>query len=99
MDLLLPLVVFCAELCVVTLSTLRTIFIARGMKFLAPLCGFFEITLWLFAISQVMKNLQDPACFLAFAGGFTLGNFFGIRIEQWLALGTVVVRTITNRDA
>jgi uncharacterized protein YebE (UPF0316 family) len=96
---LLPVVVFLAELCVVTLSTLRIIFIARGKKVLAPAVGFFEITIWLFAISQVMQNLDDSGCFLGFAGGFTLGNYLGMLIERWLALGTVVVRTITHKDA
>ena len=69
------------------------------MKLLAPVLGFFEITIWLFAVGQVMQNLSDPRCFLGFAGGFTLGNFLGMWIEQWLALGTVVVRTVTHRDA
>src|SRR5262249_40041351 len=64
-----------------------------------PLVGFFEITIWLFAIGQVMQNLSDPGCFLGFAGGFTLGNFLGMLIEKRLALGNVVVRTITHRDA
>src|SRR5271169_6738861 len=95
----LPVLVFFAELCVVTLSTLRIIFISRGKKVLAPLVGFFEITIWLFAIGQVMHNLNDPFCFLGFAGGFTLGNYLGMLAEKWLALGTVVVRTITRKDA
>jgi uncharacterized protein YebE (UPF0316 family) len=96
---LLPLVVFVSELCVVTLSTLRIIFLARGMKYLAPTLGFFEVTIWLFAVGQVMQNLGDPFCFLGFAGGFTLGNFFGILIEKRLALGSAVVRTVTHKDA
>jgi uncharacterized protein YebE (UPF0316 family) len=95
----LPFLVFFAELCVVTLSTLRIIFIARGNRMLAPILGFFEISIWLFAIGKVMQNLSDPCCFLGFAGGFTLGNFLGVMIERWLALGNVVVRTITHRDA
>jgi uncharacterized protein YebE (UPF0316 family) len=95
----LPVLVFFAELVVVTLFTLRIIFIARGMKMLAPVVGFFEITIWLFAIGQVMQNLNDPACFMGFAGGFTLGNYLGMLTEKWLALGTVVVRTITRHDA
>jgi uncharacterized protein YebE (UPF0316 family) len=95
----LPLFIFLAEVCVVTLSTLRTIFLSRGMKYLAPLLGFFEICTWLFAIGEVMKNLSDLSCSLAFAGGFTLGNFLGIVVEQHLALGSVVVRTITHREA
>src|SRR5262249_34463841 len=44
------------------------------------------------------KNLADVRCSLAFAGGFTLGNYLGILIEQKLALGSVVVRAITPRD-
>lgn len=95
----LPAFIFVAEMAVVTLSTLRTIFIARGMKRLAPVLGFFEVSIWLFAVGEVMKNLSDFRCSLAFAGGFTLGNFLGILIEQALALGSVVVRTITPRDA
>jgi uncharacterized protein YebE (UPF0316 family) len=91
--------VFLAELLVVTLSTLRIIFIARSKRLLAPLVGFFEVTIWLFAIGQVMQNGSDPGCFLGFAGGFTLGNYLGMLIEKWLGLGTVVVRTITGKDA
>src|SRR3974377_1698257 len=97
--LMLPALVFLAELTVVTLTTLRIIFIARGKKILAPVLGFFEITIWLFAIGKVMQNLQDIGCFLGFACGFTLGNYLGMLIENWLALGTVVVRTVTSRDA
>jgi uncharacterized protein YebE (UPF0316 family) len=96
---LLPLIIFLAEMCVVTLGTLRIIFVARGNKYLAPLLGFFEVLMWLFAISQVMQNLGDGLCFLAFALGFTLGNFLGILIEKKLALGMAIVRIITNRPA
>jgi uncharacterized protein YebE (UPF0316 family) len=90
--------IFAAEVVVVTLCTLRTIFLAKGMRFLAPLLGFFEVSMWLFAIGQVMRNLGDVRCALAFAGGFTLGTFLGILLEQKIALGSVVVRTITARE-
>jgi uncharacterized protein YebE (UPF0316 family) len=95
----LPILVFVAELSVVTISTLRIIFLSRGMKLLAPVLGFFEITIWLFAIGQVMKNLNSPGCFLGFAAGFTLGNYLGVLIDKRLALGTVIVHTVTYRDA
>jgi uncharacterized protein YebE (UPF0316 family) len=93
-----PILVFVAELSVVTISTLRIIFLSRGMKLLAPVLGFFEISIWLFAIGQVMKNLNSPGCFLGFAAGFTLGNYLGVLIEKRLALGTVIVLTVTHRD-
>lgn len=92
-------VILLAEMVVVTLATLRTIFIAQGKRTLAPLLGFFEVSTWLFAIGEVMKNLSDWHCSLAFAAGFTAGNFLGILIEQTLAMGSVMVRTITARNA
>lgn len=95
----LPLIIFLAEVGVVTISTLRIIFVARGKKYLAPLLGTFEIVIWLYAVGQIMQNLSDVSCYLAFAGGFTTGNYLGILIEQKLALGSVVVRIITNKDA
>src|SRR5262245_26017271 len=90
--------IFLAEMFVVTLSTIRIIAVSRGKKGVASVLGFFEITGWLFAIKEVMRNLEDPGCALSFAGGFTLGNYLGVLIDQKLALGTVVVRAVTPRD-
>ncbi len=95
----LPLFIFVAEACVVTIATMRTIFVARGMKYLAPMLGVFEVSIWLYAISEVMRNLNDWTCAAAFAGGFTLGNFLGILLEEKLAMGSVGVRMITHIDA
>jgi uncharacterized protein YebE (UPF0316 family) len=95
----LPVVIFAAEACVVTVSTMRTIFVARGMRVLAPVLGLVEVTTWLFAIGQVMQHLSDWTCSAAFAGGFTLGNYLGILLEGKLAMGSVVVRIITCRPA
>lgn len=94
----LPVLVFFAETCVVTLATIRTIFIARGWKTLAATLGFFEVSIWLFAIAQVMQHLSSPGCFLSFAGGFSLGNYLGVLIEQKLALGQVVVHVVSQEQ-
>jgi uncharacterized protein YebE (UPF0316 family) len=96
---ILPVLVFLAETCVVTLCTVRTICIARGRKCLAAFLGFFEVSIWLFAIGQIMQNLTDVGCYLAFAGGFSLGNFLGVTIEAKLALGNVVVQITAKKDA
>lgn len=96
---LMPALVFAAELFVVTLGTIRIIFVARGFKLLAPLLGFAEVFIWLFAIGQIMRNLDDPLCFLAFAGGFALGNYVGLVINERLAIGTSAVQIITHKDA
>jgi uncharacterized protein YebE (UPF0316 family) len=95
---ILPVLVFLAETCVVTLSTVRTICITRGRKCLAATLGFFEVSIWLFAIGQIMQNLTDLGCYLAFASGFSVGNFLGVLIEKKLALGDVVVQITTKKN-
>jgi uncharacterized protein YebE (UPF0316 family) len=94
----LPALVFVAELTVVTLSTVRIICLGRGRKVLAASIGFFEVSIWLFAIGQIMQNLSNLGCYLGFAGGFTAGNFLGVLVEKRLGLGTLVVRVITARE-
>jgi uncharacterized protein YebE (UPF0316 family) len=98
-SLRLPLVIFLAEVLVVTVSTLRIIVISRSQRLLASILGVVEISVWLFAIGQVMQNLNNLACSMAFAAGFTLGNYLGITLESKMALGSVIVRLITRRDA
>jgi uncharacterized protein YebE (UPF0316 family) len=91
--------IFLAETCVVTLSTVRTILISRHQRVLAPVLGLVEISLWLLAIGQVMQNLHVPVYFLAFVAGFATGNYLGVCVENWMALGYVVVQIITRKDA
>jgi uncharacterized protein YebE (UPF0316 family) len=94
----LPLLIFLAELSVVTAGTVRTIAIARGFKWLALALGLVEVSIWLYAIGAVMSNLNEPACYVAYAAGFSLGNFLGVFLEGKLALGNLFVRVITRRD-
>jgi uncharacterized protein YebE (UPF0316 family) len=97
--LLMTFLVFAAEMCVVTLGTIRIIFVSRGQKKLATSLGVFEVSLWLYAMSQIMSNLSDPWCFMAFAGGFATGNYLGVVIHDKLALGNSLVEIITRKDA
>jgi len=96
---ILPALIFMARICDVTLDTLRIIYVSRGMKFAAPMIGFFEVLIWLMAISQIFQNLSNPVCYVAYAGGFAMGNFIGIILEEKMAIGTVVIRIITQKEA
>ncbi|PIP12212.1 MAG: hypothetical protein COX49_06885 [bacterium (Candidatus Stahlbacteria) CG23_combo_of_CG06-09_8_20_14_all_40_9] len=96
---ILPLLIFLARILDVSLGTIRLIFISKGVKYLAPLIGFFEVLIWLLAIGQIMKNLNNVVCYIAYGGGFALGTFLGIFIEEKLSIGMILVRIITQRDA
>jgi uncharacterized protein YebE (UPF0316 family) len=96
---LLPVLIFIARVSDVSLGTVRVIFITRGMKYLAPIVGFFEVIIWLLAIGQIMQHLSSPLCYIAYAGGFATGNYVGMWIAEKLSLGVVLIRTITSKDA
>ncbi len=95
----LPLMIFLARISDVTLGTLRIIFVSRGNKTIAPILGFFEVLIWVIAISNIIQHLDNVYCYLAWAGGFATGNFIGMRIEERLAIGVNLVRIITKKEA
>ncbi len=95
----LPLIIFCARVTDVSCSTMRQIFVASGRRNLAPALGIFESLVWLIAISTIIQNLDNLACYVGYAAGFATGIYTGMTIEEKLALGKVMVRVITRREA
>ena len=95
----LPILIFVARVCDVSLGTIRIIFVSKGIKYLAPLVGFFEILIWLMAISQIIQNLNNAYYFIFYAGGFATGSLVGIMIDERLSIGIISVRIITRMDA
>jgi len=95
----LPLLIFAARICDVTIGTIRIIAIGRGKKYIAPLLGFFEVLIWLVAIRQIMQDLTNFLYYGAFAAGFAAGTFVGMYIEEKLAMGLLLIRVITKMDA
>jgi uncharacterized protein YebE (UPF0316 family) len=95
----IPLLICLARISDVTLGTLRIIYVSKGLKILASVLGFFEILIWLFALSQIMQNLTNPINYLAYAGGFATGIYLGVIIEEKLSVGIMQLRIITKKDA
>ena len=96
---ILPLLIFAARVADVSLGTVRLVLVARGYKYLAPLVGFAEVLIWILVIGQIMQNLSNWVCYVAYAGGFATGNFVGMWMAEKMLLGTVMVRVVTQRDA
>jgi uncharacterized protein YebE (UPF0316 family) len=78
----LPVMIFFARICDVSLGTIRVIFISKGVKYLAPIIGFFEVIIWLLAIGQVMNNLTNFVAYIAYGAGFASGTYIGMIIEE-----------------
>lgn len=92
----IPCAIFLARICDVTIGTIRIIFVSKEQKLWASLFGFFEVLIWLIVISQVMQNLDNFFCYIAYAAGFAFGNYIGIIIEGKLAMGVLIVRIFTT---
>jgi uncharacterized protein YebE (UPF0316 family) len=96
---ILPLIVFLARFVDVTLGTMRIIFLSRGRKFLAPALGFVEVFIWITVVSQIVGGAKNNLlAYFAYAAGFAVGNYFGMVLEDKLAIGTLVIRAILPRD-
>lgn len=97
--IILPVLVFLARILDVSIGTLRIIFVSKGLKHFAAMLGFFESLIWLIAVTQVMQNLNSWQTYIAFALGFGAGNYVGVVLEERIALGNLLIRIITQKEA
>ncbi|HUX53502.1 MAG TPA: DUF2179 domain-containing protein [Williamwhitmania sp.] len=97
--LLLPLIIFFARICDVTIGTMRIILVSKGQRNIAPFLGFFEVFIWILAIGQIMSHLNNFFCYIGYAAGFATGNYIGMLVEEKVAMGTLLIRIITPKDA
>lgn len=89
--------IFCMRVTDVSMGTVRQIVSVQGRAGMASLIGFFEITLFVIAISKVITSIGDsPLYIFAYSGGFAVGTYVGIHVERVIGLGTRLIRVITT---
>jgi len=89
-----------AKIIEVSLMTVRVVLVTRGEKLVGSIIGFFEVMLWLFIASTVIKDINsDPFKAVFYGLGFALGNYFGIKVEAWIGLGVSQVQVIIKEGA
>ena len=93
---LMPILIFLARICDVSIGTMRIIFVTKGKRSIAPILGFFEVLIWITAISKIMQNLDNYINYIAYAAGFATGNFVGMIIEEKLAMGIQMIRVFAH---
>ena len=93
------LFIFFARVCDVTLSTMRILMIMRGKAVLSAFIGFFEVSIYVLALSRVIGDLDRPVLLLAYASGFAAGNYIGSLVEERLALGYATAQIISLEAA
>jgi uncharacterized protein YebE (UPF0316 family) len=91
------LLIFLLRILDVPIGTLRVMYMVRGDRMKAVPLAFVESLVWVFAISQIFKHLDNQANMLGFAAGFATGTLVGMTLEKWIASGHVLVRIISGR--
>lgn len=89
------LAIFVAKIAHVSLGTIRIIYLTRGQSISAAIIGFFEVIIYLVALSMVLSNIDQWSNILVYGLGFATGNIVGSMIEEKIAVGFVHVQIIT----
>ena len=96
---LLTLVILAARIIDVGLGTVRIMFVNRNMKNGAAILGFLEVMVWISVTAQVLAQSNSWLHYVSYAGGFSLGNYVGIWIEEQLRIGNQLFRVITHKPS
>ena len=95
--LLWSLAIFFGRIADVSLGTIRINFIVRHKKVFAALVGFIEVTIFIFIISRVIKNLDGNIYgILAYGAGFAAGTIIGMSISEKLNKDIISVNIISK---
>lgn len=96
--LIVYITIFIAKISHVSLGTIRIIYLTRGKSFTAAVVGFFEVIIYLVALTTVLDNLDHWSNILVYGLGYATGNIIGSMIEEKIAVGFVNVQIITVQN-
>jgi uncharacterized protein YebE (UPF0316 family) len=88
--------IFLARVVDVSLSTVRMLLVFRGKRYPAAAVGFLEASIYIVALTRVLRNMNDPGKVLAYGLGFATGTLLGTAIEERLAIGHVALQVIPS---
>lgn len=77
------------------MGTIRTTMIMRGQRNYAAVIGFFEVSIWVVAISRVITHLDTIWNVIGYSGGFAMGTLLGMLIEDKLAIGHANIQIVS----
>ncbi len=93
------LIIFSLRLADQSLGTMRALLVAKNKPIYAALIGLVESAIWIVAISQVIKDIDDPVLITAYASGFAAGTILGSYIERIVGVGNIVVRVFSPANS
>jgi uncharacterized protein YebE (UPF0316 family) len=94
--ILAGLLIFALRVVEMTIDSFRLVYIIRGKRIKAGLCGFAEAAIFITAIAQVLKGSTGLASILGYAGGFAMGTYLGSLLSGVFSSEHLLVRIISR---
>lgn len=96
---ILYIIIFLAKTIEVSIATIRLVYVNKGERVKGAILGFFEVMIWILVVSSVLNNItDDPFKIIAYAAGFSLGNYLGISIESKIAVGLASIQVVVDEN-
>lgn len=89
------LFIFFARVVDMSLATFRILMLMKGQGIAASIIGFIESGIYIVALAEVVKHINNPLSIILYAGGFAMGTYIGSVIEERIALGYVNAQVIS----
>ncbi|OJF91617.1 DUF2179 domain-containing protein [Alkalibacterium sp. 20] len=86
--------IFMINVVYVTLNTLRMMLTMKGYQVAAPFIAMVEVAVWVVGLGLVLDNLDNVLNIVVYSLGFGAGIYAGMKIEDKLALGHILVTAI-----
>lgn len=80
----------------VSFFTVRMILTMKGQRYFAAFISMIEVIIYIAGLGLVLDNLDGIQNLIAYAVGYGLGVIVGMKIEEKLALGYIMVNVITK---
>ncbi|MFF2755035.1 DUF2179 domain-containing protein [Psychrobacillus sp. NPDC058041] len=90
------LIIFSINIVYVTFFTLRMILTLKGFRYVAAMISVVEVIIYIVGLGLVLDNLNEIQNLIAYALGYGTGVIIGMKIEEKMALGYIMVNVITT---
>jgi uncharacterized protein YebE (UPF0316 family) len=96
--LLLALFLFALRVINSAVGTLRLILMARGLRIMTAILGFFEALIFAYVTTSVVTDFSNLPNLFAYCGGFSVGIWVGMEIEERFVANYVKVNIIASKQ-
>lgn len=95
-SILMVAIILVINIVYVSFFTMRMILTMKGQRYVAAIISMVEVVIYVIGLGLVLDNLNEIQNLIAYAVGYGIGVIVGMKIEEKLALGFIMVNVITK---